>query len=325
MEPSASTRSRWAEQVRSMRRLAAFASAMCFVLTVACCVAVGKPEPARSACPPNQVVAWGDSLTYGLTQIDGVWQQANPTMVQTIGHDLGLPTKNFGLPSLGSAEIAVRQGGLRPRITLIGSGIPARSTAPIHVEAISPTDGWSQYTKAGALKMHGTLAGVSGTLQHMLAAGVDDFSFTPDAPLDGAVPVSPGSPFTGDEGIDYRGCFAIIWAGANNQSQPAAIIRDIASMTSSLPDPSHYLIIGTIPSTNDALAKTYGPQFVDLRAWLMSDGPAAADVAPTAGDTEAAAAGMVPPSLTVDGTHFTQAAYTASGHRLASLIAQAPD
>ena len=274
-------------------------------------------------CPPNQVVAWGDSLTYGLTQIDDVWQQANPTMVDTIGQDLGLPTKNFGLPSLGSAEIAVRQGGLRPQMTLAGSQIPARSTAPIHVEAISPTDGWSQYAKAGPLKMHGTLAGVPGTLQHMLAPGVDDFSFTPDAPLNGALSVPPGSPFAGDEGIDYRGCFAIIWAGANNQSQPAAIVRDIASMASSLPGPSHYLIVGTIPSTNDALSKMYGPRFVDLRAWLMSDGPAAAGVLPTAADTEAVAAGMVPPSLTVDGTHFTQAAYTASGHHLASLIAQA--
>ncbi|SEB26694.1 hypothetical protein SAMN04488580_12224 [Mycobacterium sp. 283mftsu] len=296
---------------------------MCFVLTVTCCAAVGKPEPGGSACPPNQLVAWGDSLTYGLTRIDTAWQQANPTMVATIGQDLGLPTKNFGLPSLGSAEIAVRQGGLRPRITLIGNQIPARSASPIHVEAIRPTDGWSQYAKAGALKMHGTLAGVPGTLQHMLAPAVDDFSFTPDDPADSAVPVAPGSLFAGDDGVDYRGCFAIIWAGANNPSQPAAIIRDIASMTSSLSGTSHYLIIGSIPSTNDALAKMYGPRFVDLRSWLMSEGPAATGITPTAADTEAVAAGMVPPSLTVDGTHFTQAAYTVSGHHLASLIAQA--
>jgi len=311
--------------MRPMRRLAVVASAMCFILLVGCCAAIGKPEPARSACPPNQVVAWGDSLTYGLTKIDGASQQANPTMVETIGKDLGLPTKNFGLPSLGSAEIAVRQGGLRPQITLSGSGIPARSTAPIHVAAISPTDGWSQYSNAGALKMHGTLAGVAGTLQHMLAPGVDDFSFSPDASLNDAAPIPPGTPFAGDDGIDYRGCFAIIWAGANNQSQPTAIIRDVASMTTSLPGQSHYLIIGTIPSTNDALAKMFGPRFLDLRAWLMSDGLTAAGIAPTVSDAEAVAAGMVPPSLTVDGTHFTQAAYTASGHYIASVIARTLD
>ncbi|MDR3662955.1 MAG: hypothetical protein P4L86_21645 [Mycobacterium sp.] len=260
-----------------------------------------------------------------MTQIDGVWRQAQPTLLDTIGNDLGVPTKNFGLPSLGSAEIAVRQGGLRPRVTLSGSRIPAKSTTPIRVDAISPTDGWSQYTNAGSLKMHGVLAEVSGTLQHTLTPGVDDFTFTPDAPVDTAVPLPQGSTFSGDDGVEYRGCFEIIWAGSNNPAQPSAITRDIASMVSSLSGPPHYLIIGTIPATSDALAKVYGPRFVDLRGWLVSDGLAAAGVAPTAADTEAVAAGMVPPSLTVDGTHFTQAAYTAVGHHLASLIAQALD
>ncbi|WP_155926223.1 hypothetical protein [Mycolicibacterium sp. CBMA 234] len=260
-----------------------------------------------------------------MTQIDSVWQQAKPTMVDTIGNDVRVATKNFGLPSLGSAEIAVRQGGLRPRVTLNGGQIPAKATTPIHVDSISPTDGWTQYTNAGSLKMHGALAKVPGTLQHTLMPGVDDFSFIPDAPLDTAVPLPPGSTFAGDDGVEYRGCFEIIWAGANNQEQPAAIVRDIASMVTFLSGPPHYLIIGTIPTTSDALAKTYGPRFVDLRSWLVSDGLAAAGVAPTAADTEAVAAGIVPPSLTVDGTHFTQAAYTAVGHHLASLIAQTLD
>ncbi len=295
---------------------------MCLVFALSCCAAAGKPVQAHSACPPNQVVAWGDSLTYGLTRIDGVWQQAKPTMPDTIGTDLGVPTKNFGWPSLGSAEIAVRQGGLRPRVTLSGGRIPAKSTAPIHVDAISPTDGWSEYEHAGSLKIHGVLAGVPGTLEHMRNPGVSDFSFTPDAPVDAVVPIPVESTFSGTDGVEYRGCFEVIWAGANNWAQPAAITRDIASMVSSLSAPPHYLIIGYLPATTDALAKTYGSRFVDLRGWLASDGLAAAGVAPTAADTEAVAAGAVPPSLTVDGTHLTQAAYTATGHYLASLIAR---
>lgn len=295
---------------------------MCLTFVLSCCAAAGKPAAAHSACPPNQVVAWGDSLTYGLTRIDGVWQQAKPTMAETIGTDLGVPTKNFGWPSLGSAEIAVRQGGLRPQVTLSGGRIPAKSTAPIHVDTISPTDGWSQYEHAGSLKMHGVLAGVPGTLEHMRNPGVDDFSFTPDAAVDVAVPIPVGSTFSGTDGVDYRGCFDVIWAGANNWAQPAAITRDIASMVSALSTPPRYLIIGYLPATSDALAKTYGSRFVDLRGWLTSDGLAAAGVAPTPADTEAVSAGAMPPSLTVDGTHLTQAAYTAAGHHLASLIAK---
>lgn len=305
-----------------MRRLTGAVSVIGLIFALSCCAAGGKPAAAHSACPPNQVVAWGDSLTYGLTRIDGVWQQAKPTMPETIGTDLGLPTKNFGLPSLGSAEIAVRQGGLRPQVTLSGGRIPAKSTAPIHVDAISPADGWSQYEHAGSLKMHGVLAGVPGTLEHTRNPGVDDFSFTPDAAVDAAVPIPLGSTFSGTDGGEYRGCFEVIWAGANNWAQPAAITRDIASMVSALSTPPRYLIIGYLPATSDALAKAYGSRFVDLRRWLASDGLAAAGVTPTAADTEAVAAGAVPPSLTVDGTHLTQAAYTATGHHLASLIAQ---
>ncbi len=306
-----------------MRRLVVLICLMYFLLAANCCAAVGSPAPGRSACPPNQIVAWGDSLTYGLTRIDGVWQQAKPTMPETIGTDLGVPTKNLGLPSLGSAEIAVRQGGLRPRVTLSGGRIPAKSTTPIHVDAISPTDGWSQYPTAGTLKMHGVLARVSGTLEHTLIPGVDDFSFTPDAPVDSAVPLPMGSTFTGTDGEEYRGCLAVIWAGTNNSTQPSAITRDIASMVSALSSPQHCLIIGTVPATIDYLANAYGRRFVDLRSWLVTDGLAAAGAVPTAADTEAIAAGIVPPSLTVDGTHLTQAAYTAVGHYLASLIAQA--
>ncbi|MDX1888194.1 hypothetical protein [Mycolicibacterium sp. 050158] len=272
------------------------------------------------ACPPDEVVAWGDSLTYALTRADGTWAQADPTWLDVVGRDLGMKTENFGLPSQGSAEIAVRQGGLKPRLTLRGNEIPAGPPAAIDVTTVSPNDGWSRYGDAGVMKMHGTLLDVQGTLVHTVRAGVDAFTFIPDADRTAPVQVPSGSLFKGDDGDGYRACLQIIWAGTNNSKEPAAIARDIASMVAHLKAPRRYLIVGTVPSVIDQLSAAYGLRFVDLRSWLISDGLSAAGSNPLPSDVAAVAQGDVPPSLTVDGTHFTSAAYEAIGHHLASVI-----
>jgi hypothetical protein len=283
---------------------------------------VGAHSARRSVFPSDKVVGWGDSLTYSLTSIGGVWQQADPTWLDTIGADLHVDTANFGIPSQGSAEIAVQQGGLKPLVTLVGNQIPSGSTTAITVTAINPTDGWTQYPEAGTMTMHGALAGVSGTLQHTVTSGVHSYSFVPDAATVSVVPVPAGSAFSGDQGADYRDGIQIIWAGTNNSAQTAAIERDIASMVHWMTaSPSRYLIIdGTIPAIENDLSSTYGSQFVDLRSWLISDGLAAAGITPTPDDTEAIATGNIPPSLIASQGHFTQAAYTAIGHHLAAVM-----
>jgi hypothetical protein len=303
-----------------IRRSVGVLTALCTGLAMCCCSTSENAKAGPPPCPSNEVVGWGDSLTYSLTEIGGVWQQAHPTWLDTVGEDLGVDTENFGVQSQGSAEIAVRQGGLKPLVTLSGDQIPSGSTAAIPITAISPTDGWTQYARAGTMKMHGAMAGASGTLQHTMTSGVESFAFVPDAAPASDVPVPAESKFSSDDGDKYRGCTQIVWAGTNNSSQTAAITRDIASMYYWLPYPKRYLIIGTIPATKDALSEAYGPNFVDLRTWLISDGLSAAGIAPTPDDTEAVTAGNIPPSLSVDGAHFTQAGYTAIGHHLASVI-----
>lgn len=270
-------------------------------------------------------MGWGDSLTYSLTKVDGVWRQAKPTWLDTIGEDLHVQTVNFGVPSQGSAEIAVRQGGLKPAVTLINNRIPSGSTAAVPVLAISPIDGWTQYAKAGTMEMHGTLAGVSGNLQHTMSSGAEIFGFVPDRAPESVVPVPAESVFSSDiGGANYRACTQIIWAGGTNNGggQKTAIMRDIASMVDSLSEPKKYLIVGgAVPSVRSELSIVYGSRFVDLRSWLVTDGLAAVRLPPpTPADIAAVEAGDIAPALTVDGTHFTQAAYTAIGHHLASII-----
>jgi hypothetical protein len=310
-------------------RLAAIVALFGIISASVGCSSPGKTDATPSAagrdggiCARGGIVGWGDSLTYSLTNTAvGGWQQADPTWLETIGEDLGVETKNFGVPSQGSAEIAVRQGGLKPAVTLSDDQIPPGKTNPSAVTAITPQDGWSQYSKAGTMKMHGTLAGVSGTLQHAMTSDGESFSFVPDAAPVSVIRVPPQSTFSGDAGDGYRDCIQLIWAGTNNSSQTSAITRDIASMVKWIADPKRYLIIGSIRSVTNELSATYGPRYIDLQSWLISDGLSAAGTSPTPGDNEAIAAGNIPPSLRAyGGGHFTQAAYTAIGHHLAAII-----
>jgi lysophospholipase L1-like esterase len=302
-------------------RFTAVLVAICSAAALCACSELKKPLAAPSPeCPAGQIVGWGDSLTWGATKIDGQWEQVNPTWLQTVGTDLDVPTENFGVPSQGSAEIAVRQGGLKPMVTLTGNQIPAFRSAAIPLTAINPTDGWSEVDEGETMKMHGTLAGVAGTLQLLVNGAVDRFSFLPDAAPTSSAPVPPGSVFSSSDGDDYRDCMQIIWAGTNNSRHSEATTRDINSMVQWLTGPKKYLIIGMIPAINEDLRSDYGARFEDLRSWLIADGLRAAGITPTAEDAAAVAAGDVPPSLTVDGVHFTQAAYTAIGHHLSTVI-----
>jgi len=279
-----------------------------------------ESDSAESMCADGGIVGWGDSLTYSLTKSPDGWNQANPTWLQTVSADLGVTTKNFGKPSEGSAEIAVRQGGLRPSITLLDNTIPSGTTDAVPVVSINPNDGWSQYSDAGTMEMRGTLEGVTGSLQHSVRNNVSSFSFVPDAPPDEPVLVKPMSAFSGDEGAKYRRCVQIIWAGTNNYLQGAAITRDIASMINWMPSPRRYLIIGTISSIDHELMVAYGSRYVNLTNWLSTNGLAAAGIDPTPDDIEAMRLKQIPPSLRVDNAHLTQDAYTAVGHYISSVL-----
>ena len=297
-----------------------FAALLTVVSTVITALGCTSEASSDIGCPGGEVVGWGDSLTWSAVKDGEHYKQADPTWLQTLSQDLGVKTKNFGEPSQGSAEIAVRQGGLKPTVTLINDEIRSGTTDASSISSISPSDGWSQTQNSGTMKMRGNLAGVPGTLEHTPETSGGAFAFVPDNPPDRPVPVPPGTEFIGNQGYEYRTCVQIIWAGTNNSRQDAAILRDVASMVNYLRYPKRYLVVGTIPGTRDGLAAAYGSRFVDLRSWLVTDGLPAAGVPASPDDTAATASGQVPPSLYGDGTHFTQAAYTAIGHHLASVL-----
>jgi hypothetical protein len=272
---------------------------------------------------PQDIACWGDSLTYCPVTVS---VQASPTWPQTLATALGVNVYNGGQGAHGSAEIATRQGGLQPLCTLTGNQIPAGSTAPINLTAISPTDGWRSTVSSGSyLDMHGTLAGVAGNLRHDLT-NLALFQFVPDAAPATTVSVSAATPFIGDEGAALRDRLAIIWAGQNNSDQPSAILRDIASMVAYLNPIKRFVVINytgpkSIADTiNPLLQAAYGRNYVDLRRFLINDALTALGMSPTGTDSSDIAAGNPPNSLTWDGTHYTQSVYNLIGQYLARVI-----
>jgi len=268
----------------------------------------------RPVFPTTSWAAWGDSLTY--SQATG---QASPTWPEVVAADLGVPVYNGGRQGQATFEIAVRQGGLRPLLTVTGDSIPASGS--VGVTVVSPTDGWRP-SGTSVLAMEGTLAGVPGTLYHDASTHV--WTFARDA-AGSATACPPSTPFIGTEGVSKRADNVIIWAGTNNATQQTAILRDIASMVAWLtPYDKRYLVIGLTTPGNDAvnaaLAAAYGSRFEDLRSYMISSGLAAAGITPTSDDTAAIAANNIPPSLMTDATHFNQAGYNVIGARIAARI-----
>lgn len=86
---------------------------------------------------------------------------------------LGIPAFNPSVHGEAPADIAVRQGGLAPALTLTGNAIPATAD-PVTVTAISPSSGFIADAPGNAFRgaFVGRLCGVAGTLKHDQSTGV---------------------------------------------------------------------------------------------------------------------------------------------------------
>ncbi len=275
----------------------------------------------RVTATSADIACWGDSLTYSAIP-DG---QASPTWPQTVANDLGVSVYNGGVAGQGSAEIATRQGGLQPLITLQRNEIAGGPAVALPVAGIVPASGWRR-GGTGSLRMHGSIAGVVGTLRHILSDG--SFTFTPDHEVGRSMDVPPQTPFISDEGGVHQNQVVVLWTGTNSISEPEAVERDIAAMVTSLtPFTDRFLVVSNTlrrqlaEPLNRRLMTTYGNHYANLRGYLIEHGLADADIAATPADTADVRAGNVPSSLRWDDTHFNQRGYDVIGRYFAGLIA----
>jgi hypothetical protein len=272
---------------------------------------------------------FGDSLTDS---------GPNDVYPQRVATRTGLSVYQGGIAGQSSADVALRQGGLVPLLTVTADTIPA--SGAVTVTAISPATGY-RVNGTGTYTFGGTLAGIPGTLTHALTGGYG-WTFTRTS-AGSATPCPPGTPFVIDPSSSTANELKtqIIWVGRNNFSAGYADLadakRDVASMVAFLkPYHKRYIVVSVtngkseirnstnyraIVEHNAYLAATYGPRYYDLRRDFIDKGLTMAGITPTAADTTAIANDAPPPSLMFDELHPTDpVGYTVVGDLISDFI-----
>ncbi|MDM7491457.1 hypothetical protein QT969_24550 [Rhodococcus sp. CSLK01-03] len=244
---------------------------------------------------------------------------------------LGIPAYNPSIPDEAPADIATRQGGLAPAVTVTGDRIPA-TTDPVTVTAITPSNGWITNAPGNADrgKFVGRLCGVAGTLAHDQSTGA--WTFTRTAAGTVAIPCPPGSVFRVDASKSHRGDIQTFWGGRNGS---ATLLRDTRSMRDYLTEPKWFLVLSIltggadtsgsaghtdITQRNAQLATEFGANYFDMRHYLIDNGLSDAGITPTAQDAPDIAADTVPSSLRDDNVHPNATGHWVIARKIAQLI-----
>lgn len=256
----------------------------------------------------KNLAAYGDSLTE-----PGQW------IAELVARQ-AVSVYNGGKSGQSSTEIAMRQGGLVPKVTVTGGVIPA--SGPVAVTVDYPTGAFKKGVN-GAManpEYFGTIAGVHGRLEANIQGDPRTWSFT--RTTDGTAVSAPGQRwFASTEGPAQIRKEQIFWTGRNFSYD--LVITDTAAMVANLrkhiANPS-FTVVSVINGSseplgssayNDLIARnallkeTYGEHYCEVRRPLIDSGLAWAGITPTTGDQEDIANDIVPRSLTVgDGFHL---------------------
>lgn len=284
----------------------------------------GITATVNAALVPSQNVAgFGDSM---LGDNGSIGRTTLGMLAQALGVDVFLG----GVPGQTSTEVALRQGGLDVRVNVAGNTIPAAATA-VAVTIPTPSGTW----KTGSFwSFTGSIAGIPGTLTKDTA---NLWAFTRTT-AGAAKTVSPETKFISDQGVANAGRVQVFRAGKNNTTDATLVLRDYLAMTKGLSAAKkRYLALPVYNSTtepsgsggynnvaaiNTKLADTFGPDYYDLRGWIIRNGLAVAGITPTSDDTTAMAEDRIPPSLMQDGTHLNKIGRRIEGNRLAEIMVE---
>lgn len=250
------------------------------------------------------IACFGDSLTDDYYLGADAW----PALLADI---LGVSVYNGGWYMQLSQEIAARQGGLPPLVTVAGNSIPASGSVAV-TSIVNPPVRSNITSRSVA----GTLSGVQGAMQ-AASSGAVTFTRTGSG---ATTPCPPGTRFHATLGAQYRGRTQIIWAGRNNvwDTPPARVVQHVRQMVDySSAGVPRVLVLQVPRSANDgttgfartdainaALAAAFPAQWVPIADWLRTS-EAAASVGHTwtAQDQTDITAGVIPTSFRSDTIH----------------------
>lgn len=258
---------------------------------------------ALSALTTTQMYGTDDIAGWGHSMMAAGW-------IMDLEATLGVDVYNGGVGGMSSSDIAIRQGGLDPLVTISGDTIP--TSGAVAVTDISPATSY-RTNGTGSFSFVGTLAGVPGTLTHAMTPNTWSFTRTTSG---SAIACPPGTSFHCSGGDDYRNRISILWNGANNVD-PACLlddsIRDLDIMIAHLtPASPRFLVLGDLLASSSSIGTTYntamravataqaarwGIRFIDLRRLLIDSGMDMLGIAPTLQDKIDVASDVTPTSL----------------------------
>lgn len=277
------------------------------------------------------VVSWGDSLTSG----GGTQNSYTAVLSRLVGTDK-FDFLNFGVGGENSMAVAARQGGI-PMYLGVDVQLPADET-PVTFGTRQMSNILSTWNEAAIYPMlqtpvasntsinDCTINGVSVVLKWTGKSSSDQsgtYTLQRSAKSDKATTLKAGSILYTASMRNHRNAYAnIFWVGQNAGSPSEDLAAQYKAMVS-FTNSNNYLIIGLTTGTADqrknlerVMTKEFGARYVNLRAYMSTEGIYDAGITPTQADLDAMEKGSVPPSLLVDAVHFNNTGYKVIGEYL---------
>ncbi len=223
-------------------------------------------------CSPTYTVfAWGDSLTAG--SLSGSY----PKQLALL---LDKSVYNGGIPGQTSTEIAAREGGVVPSLTLSLNQIPKSGAVSVSELSISLL----RYEDK-VVRILGSINGVTGNLTK---AADDTYSFTRTSAGQAITNVDANIPFLISSADQRQSAINIFWLGRNNFGDTLQVKADIAAAVAFLnPQNNKFIILsilnGDYPSEradggdydkiielNNDLQLLYPDNYIDIRSYLIN-------------------------------------------------------
>lgn len=275
------------------------------------------------------IACWGDSLTYG----QGA-DYNTETYPVVLGELTGMKTYNLGVAGETATTIASRQGTYDIRLT---EDVIIPESGEVEIKFAAYEDGEYAGVVTPRDQKYGrwnpcVINGVEGNLTINVNSTVwprilnwAKFTRTTDGE---AVKCSAGEKVI-PEAQNIKTDINVFFTGTNNAwtsenknggEDPALLAELVRKQTAYANNNGKFVVIGLTSGNadrwtkeNTALSEEFGDNFLDLKAYLVSERALAdAGITPTETDLTDIANGHVPSSLLVsDGTHFN-----ASGYRL---------
>lgn len=263
----------------------------------------------------DEIVCWGDSLTYG------TGATAGNTYPEVLSQLTGKVVHTCGFPGDTSTEICGYQGA-NP-LMVQPCTIPASGSVTIELyDYLHSEDTPFRFPSiANAVGANSVIiGGIEGTLDLSSGGNPDsrNFVFTRTTAGDEVV-LTYETPLLLNLSKDRQNDIQVIFIGTNGgwNGEPSVLISQIESMVHfSEAFEKKFIVVGIPTGTTsyrsalEAAMKThFARHYINLRDYLVKAGLTDAGITPTATDESDIESGTVPTSLRIDETHFNNAGY----------------